>query len=159
MANYRPASEPRSIAEELIPEHHPHLIPFLPEMRFVFRDKAQKSKGRVQLGSARKVTGLNAWLAEEEPVEVYDEDPIGFFVIEIAEDEWEHLSSRQRTALVDHELTHCWVDYGEDGSASLVVRGHDLEEFTSIVKRHGLWKEDLQWFGEAVQLTFGGTGS
>lgn len=152
MTSYRPASEVARIATDLIAKHHEHLGDVEAEMQFVFRDKASKKGGRVVLGAARKVSGLNAWLATDQD-EAYDEDAPGFFVIEIAEDEWQRLSDKQRVALVDHELSHCVIEWDDDGVPTLKIRSHDLEEFTTIVKRHGLWKEDLQWFGEAVQLT------
>ncbi|HVV37613.1 MAG TPA: putative metallopeptidase [Acidimicrobiales bacterium] len=139
---YRYASEAGRIAGELIPEHHRGLIGC--RIEFVFRSKATKTKGRVVLGSARKLTGLNAWLAGQ-----MSEDsivPEQFFVIELAEDEWINLSERQRRALVDHELSHCDAYIDDDGELKLSTRGHDLEEFTSIVERHGLWKGDVRRF-------------
>lgn len=49
-------------------------------------------------------------------------------------------------ALVEHELLHCGQErdpYGapkfrKDGSPALAIRGHDVEEFVSIVARYGV---------------------
>lgn len=154
MTTYRPAPSVKTIAEPLI-EDHPDLDDI--DIRYVFRDTAAKSKGKVLLGKARKVSGLNAFLAagyspDEIPADDADHD---FFVIEIAEDEWVTLTEAQRVALVDHELSHCAIEVDDDGNQTLVVRGHDLEEFCSVVARHGLWKPDVRVFAETAvkQLT------
>ncbi len=144
---YRPASAAAEIAADLIPRHHDDLIGV--RIEYVFRSKAAKSKGRVVLGRARKVGGLNAFLAAEDEPDEVAVDPDAFFVLEFAEDEWASLSHRQRVALVDHELSHCVVEYGDDGERKLGLVGHDLEEFEAIVYRHGLWKPDVTRFVRA----------
>jgi len=131
--------EVRPIAGELIPTHHRHLIGV--HIEFVFRDPAAKKAGRVALGTAQKVSGLNAHLAD------WGEDA---FVIVLARTPWIDMTPRQRKALVDHELSHCQVD--DDGA--LHVIGHDLEEFVAVVERNGLWRSDVAEFGKvaAAQL-------
>lgn len=142
MPEYSDAPEVRAIAKDIIASHHRHLLNAT--IRYVFRDEAAKKGSKVILGTARKIGGLNAFLASSHLDMNEAED---FFVIEIAADEWQHLDHKQRAALVDHELMHCDVD--EDGKLKMVP--HDLEEFTSIVRRHGLWKEDVRDFAHEVQ--------
>lgn len=151
---YSAAPQVERIAEKLIAAHHKHLATV--PIRYVWRDKATRSKGNVVLGKARKVSGLGAHLvhlvrADEPP------DEVDFFVIEIAADMWATLSDAQQVALVDHELCHLGVDIPEDPDKdrALVVRGHDLEEFAAVVERHGLWRPAVETFHAAVsqQLT------
>jgi hypothetical protein len=125
---FRSAPEVEAIAEELIEEHHPHLMGA--KIIYVFRSKAEQGKGKVTLGTASKLSGLLGFLLQAD------------FLIVMAEDEWLILSAKQKRALTDHELMHC----GEDENG-YYLRPHDVEEFEQIVSRHGLWKSDLAAFG------------
>lgn len=167
---YRPASEVRRIAEWLIPQHHPDLDQV--RIEYVFRSEAAKSRGKQIWGKARKVTGLNAYLATLTgfagalaemaeldatvsingttlPSDTAKAEP--FFVLEIAEDVWAQLDGSQRTALVDHELCHFAVGHDDDGQPVLSTRPHDLEEFRSIVERHGLWRPDVELMARSFE--------
>lgn len=149
MTTYRPASEVRRIAEDLIPKYHADLADV--RIDYVFRDAAAKSRGGTVWGKARKIGGLNAYLAsiESDVSDVVDVED--FFVIEIAEDIWATLDTKQRVALVDHELCHFGIDYDEKrDEAKLVMRAHDVEEFRDIVERHGLWAEPLTSMAKAM---------
>lgn len=150
MAEYTRAPEVQEIAERLIREVDMHKNLAEARIEYVWRDKASKSKGRIVLAKARKVGGLNAWLANASAgyTDAEANDPL--FVIEVAADMWERLSEEQRVALVDHELCHCWVEMDAEGNPELGTRGHDLEEFSCIVERHGLWKGDVDAFGREV---------
>ena len=108
---YRPAPAVQRIAEQLIHKHHTHLQDA--HIEYVYRDKASKSGGKTVWGKARKISGLNAYLAASNGASdiVYADD---FFVIEIAEDVWGQLKPAQREALVDHELCHCTIEVDDD---------------------------------------------
>ena len=120
-------------------------------------DKTPKSKGRDVWGRAKKVGGLNALLAlgPNALPDSYEDQPHDLFVIEVSEEVWDHLKPAARSALVDHELSHCQISEGdEDGRVGLAIVGHDVTEFEAIVRRHGLWNEGLQDFADAAeQLT------
>lgn len=151
---YRPAPAAEHIGARLIKAHHTHLSDV--RIDYVFRSKASKDKGKVVLGKARKMGGLNAWLATD--VDERAVEPDEFFVIELAEDEWAGLSDKQRVALVDHELSHCVVSFdNKDEEPKLGIAPHDLEEFVEVVRRHGLWKQDVADLVKvgAEQLTLG----
>lgn len=151
MTEYWPAPAAARIADELIEAHHPHLIDH--RIEFVFRDKAAKRHGRIVLGTARKVTGLNAFLARPVTSTVEDLEGGTFFLIELAGDHWPRLTDAQQRAVVDHELCHCWVEWDEDQQQHVhSIRGHDIEEFNDIVRRHGAWKPDVAAFAETLQL-------
>jgi len=147
---YRPAPAVRKIAEKLITKHHTHLADDGVRIEYVFRSDAAMSNGKTVLGKARKISGLNAFLSSDGQVETFEETLYDFFVIEIAEEPWSNMADEQREALVDHELMHCVTDYDEDDNLVLKMRAHDVEEFGVIIKRHGLWREDLDEFAESM---------
>jgi hypothetical protein len=135
---YWHARDVEDVAEKLIADHHTDLrdVP----IRYVFRDPATRHRGNLVLGKARKVGGLNAalvGLVGREESELAE-----FLVVEVAFPEWTALTADQRRALVDHELCHFEVVYPDDEEKERTVRlrGHDVEEFTEIVERHGAWR-------------------
>lgn len=119
-------------AEELIEKYHP----WLREARigFVYRDKAQKSKGRMILAQAQTVPAkLQVYLE-------YD------FLIWVSKENWEKYADVQRLALIDHELCHCVRDDGV-----WTIRPHDIQEFWQVIERHGLWNNDLRQGREVME--------
>lgn len=146
---YSDAPSVRDFAEQLIKQHHPHLTNV--KIEYVFRSEATIKNGCPVWGRAKLVQGLNAWLATP-PLQRW-ERPDCFFVLEIARDIWSRLTETQQKALVDHELSHCERD---SESGNLMIVNHDVEEFTHILRRHGLWKVDVEMFAKASaeQLSF-----
>jgi Putative phage metallopeptidase len=128
----------RTLARTLIHSHHNHLSGM--EIRYVFRDTHQESRGKEVWAKTRLVGGLNAWLAGDGD----EGEPERFFLIEIARDVWDLLGDDGKSALIDHELCHCRIEHTEDGEARLSIRPHDVEDFVSIVERHGLWNSDVR---------------
>jgi len=144
------APEVKEIAEELIQKHHPSLRDFQPRIEYVFIDKTPKKGGKEVWGTMRKVTNLAAFLAQNEFAQEQGiNDP--FFVMTITKPVWDILSHEKKVALVDHELCHAAVEEKDNGETKLVIVPHDLEEFTCIVKRHGLWREDVKEFADTCQ--------
>lgn len=157
---YWRAPQVERIARKLIGKHHEHLNRHDVQVRCVFRDPPARSRGKLVYGKARKVSGLTAYLVglehEDRPS---DDGPVDFFLIEIAHETWQGLTERQREALVDHELCHLEVELPEtsDKDRTLSLRSHDLEEFTEVVKRHGLWQPSVARFAnvaKSAQLAF-----
>ena len=95
---------------------------------------------RVKLGSAAKASAQLRLLGEVD------------FVLTFNWEAWKILTPEQRVALVDHELQHCDVD--ADSSEPVMVE-HDVEEFSLIVRRYGLWKPNLRTFGDVVAAVQG----
>lgn len=152
---WREAPEVKEIADRLIPEHHQRIELYMDEIRYIFRDKAAKSRGNTVFGKAHKVGGMSCYLMHSAPGDVnkYGEQPPDCFVMEIAENVWENLTTRQRTALVDHELMHFDAVLNEQtGEMNLGLRPHDIEEFSAIASRYGAWHPPLVEFAEALQL-------
>lgn len=78
------------------------------------------------------------------------------------------MNKKQRAALVDHELCHFtrtkteepdpkdprnWITvYGPaDDPDSWGIREHDVEEFSEIIERHGLWDTGIESFAAVVR--------
>lgn len=146
---FRPASAVQRIAEQLIGKHH-HVLDDV-RIEYVFRSETKKSRGREVWGEAKKISGLNAYLSQEDgPSEAASGD-VDYFVIEISEPVWAILDAGQRKALVDHELCHCTTEFDEaSGDLVLKMRPHDVEEFKAVVDRHGIWRPDIAEFATAL---------
>lgn len=136
---YKLAPEVELIANKIIYDHHSHLSGA--RIVYVFLAEAPVVKGREAMGRARVITGINAWLSTDEIDR--ESEPTPYFLIEISRKHWEVLSEAQRRALVDHELSHCDVD--EETSKPKIL-GHDVEEFSGVIRRHGLWRYDVESF-------------
>lgn len=148
MANYTPAPDVREIAQRLIPLHHSHLLDV--RIEYLFTDKVAKRAKKEVWGTLRKVGSLAAYLAGDENAKEHGVTE-EFFVMTITGPVWEELTDAQKEALVDHELCHGGVGHDKKGDVKLGIIPHDLEEFTSIVKRHGLWREDVKRFAESAK--------
>lgn len=129
------------LLDELVAEHH---MSDLADARIalMWRYEMKPDRdGHVTLGKARKVS--------ERERQFHDHD----FVIELNHEAWQTvLEPAQRRALLDHELEHCGRVEAEDGSSAYYLRKHDVEEFRAVVRRHGIWKQDLQDFVDAALL-------
>lgn len=145
------ATEARQIAEELIPKHHTRLLdhPVLGDARllYLFTDRKRKKGNRVTLGTAAKLPALQRYLSRRGG----DPTSEAHFILLFSYLEWDLLEPEQQVALVDHELCHCTVRMGKDFKSRWAIREHDVEEFTEIIQRHGLWKPDLAEMGQAMQ--------
>jgi predicted metallopeptidase len=133
---YSSAPDVRDIAERIIEILKPELEGF--EIRYVFGNENPKKDGREVTALARKVIGLNAYLAGH---------PEGFFVVEVGFPAWSSLTPDQRIAVVHHELCH----FGITDDGGLAIIPHDIEEFHEIARIHGSYHDGLVTFGHALQ--------
>jgi len=145
---YIAAPEVQKVAEELINEHHVHLKGI--RIEYVFVDKTPNRAGKEVWGTMRKVNALPAYLAsnDDDKENGYIEP---FFVMVISQPIWGNLTPDKKLALVDHELCHAGIKDDKEGNPKPTIIPHDLEEFTCIVKRHGLWREDVKEFAEEAK--------
>lgn len=105
--------------------------------------------GRVTIGKCRKASDLDREL------QAFD------FIILLSKSYWLSLdvTNESRRALLDHELSHAAVKYDDKGEPVYDERGrkvyrtrrHDIEEFTGVVRRHGIYKRDLEQFAQALR--------
>lgn len=140
------AEEVFSIAQDLLGDRHQHLLEAQVRFEYVFLKNPMVKNGREIWGQAAKVSGLNAWFAQDEREKESVPEP--FFVLKFPWEVWRKINIAQKVALVDHELCHCTLS----DKRKPALRGHDCEEFTTIVSRHGLWKSDVKAMLEAAKV-------
>lgn len=134
------------IMERLVTSYHGHLA----EAKIcIAANSGWKADvdGRTKLGTMQKAGDLHRSLHE------YD------LVLTINSEAWLHLSERQKTALIDHELCHAQIAHDKDGNPLIDTKGrkcyrirrHDLEEFREVVSRYGCYMDDIAEFVRAVK--------
>lgn len=135
---YDEAESVASIASGLIPNYHPELASA--RFLYAFADKGWSKGGRDISGKVRKFSGFLEWALEKD------------FVMEIALDKWNDMNESQRTALVDHLLEWCVGEEDErNGEMKWSIREPDVQEFTTILERHGAWHTGLHGLVSVAQ--------
>lgn len=135
---YGTAERAEEIAQRLLPIYHSELGSA--RIQYIAVDKASQKNGRPVLGKAKKVSGAMEFLLEKD------------FLIEIALDCWNEASERQREALMDHLLECCTgIEDEKTGEMKWTMRTPDVQEFTSVLHRHGAWHEALEGMVEVAQ--------
>jgi len=156
-AKYAPAPAVQEIGDKLVAQYHQHLLDCAVRVEYVFRDDVPKKNGKEVLGVARKISNLASFLAGSEHEKNEAETGEPFFCIVISYPWWHALNPAQREALVDHELCHCLAEFVEDENGEptkevrLKIGGHDVEEFSDVVRRHGLWLSDVRSFAQTIK--------
>lgn len=128
----------RKIAEKLIEVFKPEIEAWDVPVKYVMASENPKKDGRECIGLARRITGLNAYLAGH---------PNGFFLIETGIPAYENLLPNEKIAYVHHELCHFGIS--ELGKLELIP--HDIEEFFEVARVHGAYFDRLQIFADAVE--------
>lgn len=152
----RRATEIDRIAPGIIGEFHAHLLDC--RVLYLFTTKESHSRGKLVWAKTSKLTDKERWFSsylDGEDVRQYD------FLIMFDVTAWmEHADDPEwQVALVDHELCHIVEKADEDGElmGEFVLAPHDVEEFTAIVQRRGLWEASLKAMGYVIgdQLKMG----
>lgn len=137
-----------SMLAELVREHHDELrgARFAIAWNLTWQPDAD---GRTKIGMCKRASDLDRELA------AFD------FVILLRRAFWkdERVSDVQRRALLDHELCHAARATTKGGDPATDERGrpvwrirkHDIEEFSEIVDRHGMWSRDLENLADAFR--------
>ena len=135
---FDPAESVEKLAKTLIPKHHSHLGSA--RIAYLFKNKPMKSKGVDVAATAEKISKKNHALC-------------GYhFLITVAYPTWNDLSDKEKLAVVDHELEHCFVEDDEKtGEPKYSILPHDVEEFSAIIRRHGLYTTSLVRIGRVVE--------
>lgn len=135
---YGEAESVKALAGGLIANYHPELS--TARLRYIFVDQGSKKGGHVILGKARRISGPLEYMLELD------------FLLEVAQDQWQDLSSEGRAALVDHLLERCTGEEDEKtGAMKWTMREPDVQEFSTILRRHGAWNEALSGFVVVAQ--------
>lgn len=141
------------VIEQIISEdgvlHNPdHLHLLEADIAFLWATTAFTKQGRTVLGQAEEVImragGWQKARMEQQLYEWFDHKPD--FIITLAGDFCSQCSDLEFCALVEHELYHIAQAtdefgapkfYRDSGLPKLCMRGHDVEEFTGVVRRYG----------------------
>jgi hypothetical protein len=142
------AAEIYQLIDDTLVRHHSELVGAHILAAWRLGWKADKD-GRLILGQCKKASDISKELAAHD------------FIILLNQEAWSTLEGHQKAALIDHELCHAapMLDPNDEteqlrderGRPLWRLRKHDVEEFTEVVKRYGLYKGDLERFaGVAV---------
>lgn len=135
---YQISEEVREIVSDLVQKHHHDLAEA--NILCLFRKGEWNSNGRARLASASKVPEI--WRC------LYGYD----LMVVINKNIWVGLEQEHKVALVDHELCHFGQEYDSKGNVKYTMVQHDIEEFSAVVDRHGLWHQDVKVFAQYVQM-------
>jgi len=129
---YALAESVEAIAKTLLPTYHAELA--TARILYMFVDTGSQENGRPVYGKVKKVSGPFEFLLEKD------------FIIEVALDSWNELDEDHRQALVDHLLERCLGEEDEKsgGAMKWSVRKPDVQEFATILRRHGAWTAQLE---------------
>lgn len=141
----RPALPAQELAGPLIEEHHPHLANA--RILWLFTTAKRKKANRVVLGTAARLGVLQRYLSSGmESIDTgYD------FMILLSDKHWAGLKPAQRLALVDHCLCRCGQRETVNRRTGATTTtwctlAPDVEEFSAVVERHGLWLNEQKAF-------------
>ena len=135
------------ILDRLIEAHHPDLKEADARILLAWRKGwRQDADGRLRLAQARKASELDRALAPNDFVILLNQE--SFQASGFGED--------AQAAILDHELMHCAVTRDRDGDIKrdeknrvmFRLRAHQIEEFTDVFERHGMYNGALEAFAE-----------
>lgn len=139
--------EAYGMLDQLVGAHHPHLAEANIILAWQYGQKPDKD-GLLTLGKCKKASDLDRQL--------HDWD----FIILLNYAIWNNaeFGRENRLALLDHELTHAQADVDakgeqkvdENGRPCWRIRKHDIEEFSEVVDRHGIYNHSLEEFAKSL---------
>lgn len=94
---------------------------------FLSSDAAKTSRGRAVHGQCERVPDKWKWSVPAD------------YAITIFEPNVDGMSEKQIEILLFHELLHVLIDHDKDGGEVYRIRPHDLEDFTSVIERFGVY--------------------
>lgn len=138
-------TEPYLLLKQMRKENHSHIADAKIALAWRHRMKSDKD-GILKLGQCLKNSGVHREFAN------YD------FIILLNKMAWDAFTKEQKMALLDHELCHIMPSEDKNGEhiqddlgrKMFRTRRHDIEEFQDVVRRHGVYKKDLERFAEVV---------
>lgn len=119
-----------NIMVNLINEYHSDLRNC--KIKLLFYDKAKKRAGKLILATAEVVNSKYKYLTNID------------FIISIYDKVWEQTADIEKKAILDHELTHCFVGEDKHGNPVYTIIPHDVEDFKVILDRYGTdWANNI----------------
>lgn len=128
-----------AIAKDILPTFHAELVDA--KIKYYFVTDHSMKAGRPIFGKARKLSGASQYLAG------------GYnFAIEVALDLWNAAEPAVRRARIDHLLEYCTgVEDEKSGAMKYTMREPDVKEFSTILRRHGAYNDDLMGLIQVAQ--------
>ena len=146
---FEESPELRRLAEQIIDQHHEHLEDAKSLIGFYLR------------------SGSADWAGKAKKCTAFERHVTGYLLfVFINAGAWEGLNQKQQRALMDHELCHFtrtfhqevnelggWKSVWDDANDpdNWGIRDHDVEEFSDVIRRHGLWEQGIEKFAVAVR--------
>jgi hypothetical protein len=129
--DYVDAETVEVMAQKILGTFHPELAEA--RIKYYFVSEHSSRGGRSITGKARKLSGAAQYLAG------------GYhFAIEVAMDLWNQMDEAQRQATLDHLLEYCTGEEDEEThEMNYKMREPDVKEFSTILRRHGAYNEDI----------------
>lgn len=145
----RPAFEAQKLAADCMDSYHEDLLEA--RILWLFTTAKRTRGGRVVLGTAGRTNALQRFLSSGNESVATGHD----YIILISEKRWQTSLATQRAALIDHLLCRCVkreVLNKTTGNmtTSWGTVGPDVEEFTDVILRHGVWLPEQQTFAKAI---------
>lgn len=127
---FKATKDIHDVVVDLIRNYHTDLIEDTTEVAVMFREKATKS---APYGTARRVTPLIDALLADEGIEYK-------WILEVPQDCWVELDSRQQRALLDALLCACRADFDDKtGDLKRYIAKPDIMAFQENLERFGNW--------------------
>ncbi len=140
-------------------QEHWHLIDA--DIEFMWATQVFTKKGKTVLGQCEQLMfRVGGWQKVRQEQQFYQWfGRVPKFIITLAADYCFECSDTDFCALVEHELYHIAQEIGpfdepkfsQDGLPKLTMASHDVEEFTSVVKRYGPSEEVMAMVEAARQ--------
>ena len=141
MREYIDGKPVQDVARKVIAKWHTDLDN--PKILYLIDVETMKSRGFETLAKIRKATPVESHLNGGLDLVLIVSGPI-----------WKAMTDEQKLALIDHELCHVELTSPESGEpGAYLLRGHDIEEFNVIVKRHGEWWPHVAAFNFVTRLS------
>jgi hypothetical protein len=125
------------LAKDLIRKYHSELVNI--KIGYLWVNKVLKKGGREIIAKVARCSDLLRSLTELQVLVI------------VSYPTYNSLTDKQKRACIDHELTHVLVDEDLAGNPKIRIIAHDVEEFGSVIERHGLYMDDLVKLGRVVQ--------
>lgn len=134
---YDRAESVEEIAKKLIREHHTELVNT--KIAYLYKNRPIKARGREVIAFVSTCSGIVKAISEVDVVMI------------VSYPAFQPLSDSHKLAVIDHELTHLLIEEDSAGAPKVRMLAHDVEEFSAIIERHGLYQEDLVRLGRVIQ--------
>lgn len=100
------------------------------KIEVVFKEKASTPGGKVVMASTKKVNPMLKVLHGSEAL----------FIFEIAADEWQNMTDKEKLALMDHHLCSISTKESKEGDVTYSVAPPDFVGYRAEIERHGVWR-------------------